>query len=127
MCSKNYIIDVYDVVKMPIVSQENNAMLLLNMIYERQIKRVADYIYLDDRGRSYLTSMNQDLFVVSVSDPTVFLDYASISHLNVTLDDIEDPDDLENWILIVLDYLAFLHRILKLVNLDIKPKNIFLG
>lgn len=73
---------------MPIVSQENKAMLILNMIYERQIKRVADYIYLDDRGRSYLTSMNQDLFVLSVSDPTVFLDYASISHLNVTLDDI---------------------------------------
>jgi hypothetical protein len=65
-CSKNYIIDVFDVVKMPLLSQENNAMLIINMIYERQIKRVVEYNYLDDLGRSYLTGMNQDLFVISV-------------------------------------------------------------
>ena len=47
--------------------------------------------------------------------------------MNITLDGISDPDELEYQILIVLDYIAFLHRILHLVNLDIKPKNIFLG
>ena len=34
---------------------------------------------------------------------------------------------MESWILIVLDYLAFQHRILNVVNLDVKPKNIFIG
>ena len=63
---------------------------------------------------------NLDLFVVSASDPTVFLDYASISAMNNTLDTIWDPLDLGFWILIILDYLAELHRI-KIVNLDIKP------
>jgi serine/threonine protein kinase len=47
--------------------------------------------------------------------------------MNMTLDVISDPDELEYYILIVLDYIAFLHRNLHLVNLDIKPKNIFLG
>ena len=46
--------------------------------------------------------------------------------MNTPLDSISDPIDLEYWIFIILDYLAFLHRILYLVNLDIKPKNIFL-
>jgi serine/threonine protein kinase len=47
--------------------------------------------------------------------------------MNVTLDGISDPDELEYWILIVIDYLSFLHRNLHIVNLDIKPNNIFLG
>ena len=62
-----------------------------------------------------------DLFVVSALDQSVLLDYASISRMNSTLDTIWDPIDIEFWILIVLDYLAYLHRILHLVNLDIKP------
>ena len=64
---------------------------------------------------------NLDLFVVSASDPTVFIDYASISIMNNTLDTIWDPIKLGFWILIILDYLAVHHRILHMVNLDIKP------
>ena len=63
---------------------------------------------------------NLDLFVVSASDPTVFLDYASISLMNSTLDTIWDPINLGFWIFIILDYLAVLHCI-NMVNLDIKP------
>jgi hypothetical protein len=63
---------------------------------------------------------NLDLFVVSASDPTVFLDYASISIMNSTLDTIWDPINLGTYIFIILDYLAVLHPI-KIVNLDIKP------
>ena len=62
-----------------------------------------------------------DLFVISASDPTVFLDYASVSLMNITLDCISDPIDLEYWIFMVLDYLAFLHSYPQFVNLDIKP------
>ena len=65
-------------------------------------------------------TQNLDLFVVSVSDPTVFLDYASISLMNSTLDTIWDPINLGFWIFIILDYLAVLHCI-NMVNLDIKP------
>jgi hypothetical protein len=72
-------------------------------------------------------SLDLELFVVSASDPTVLLDYASISEMNNTLETIVEPIDLEFWILIVLDYLGFLHRILHLVILDIKPENIFIG
>ena len=112
---------------MPLLRQDNEQELILNMIYERQMKRVVDYFYVGDQETSYLTSMNLELFMISVSDPTVFLDYSSISLLNCTLDEIQDPDELESWILIVLDYLAFQHRILNVVNLDVKPKNIFIG
>jgi len=41
--------------------------------------------------------------------------------MNTTLEEISDPIELEYWILIVLDYLAFLHHRLHIVNLDIKP------
>ena len=61
------------------------------------------------------------LFVISASDPTVFLDYASINFMNNTLETIVDSNDLEYRILTVLDYFAFLHRNLHIVNLDIKP------
>ena len=96
----------------------NNTILIINMIYERQIKRFSDF-FINKNNSAMKPSL--DLFVVSASDPTVFLDYASISRMNSTLDTIWDPIDLEFWILIVLDYLAFHHRILHLVNLDIKP------
>jgi hypothetical protein len=91
------------------------------MIYERQIKRMYGFFLLLNQGIILNLSLSFDLFVVSASDPTVFLDYASISTMNNTLDTISNPIDLEFWIWIVLDYLAFLHRILHLVNLDIKP------
>jgi hypothetical protein len=68
----------------------------------------------------YNVNENLDLFVVSVSDSTVFLDYASISRMNNNLDTIWDPIYLGFWIYIILDYLAGLHRI-NMVNLDIKP------
>jgi hypothetical protein len=73
---------------MPLLRQDNELELILNMIYERQIKRVVDYFYVGDQETSYLTSMNLELFMISVSDPTVFLDYSSISLLNCTLDEI---------------------------------------
>jgi serine/threonine protein kinase len=47
--------------------------------------------------------------------------------MNNTIDTIVDPINLEFWIYTVLDYLAYLHRNLLIVNLDIKPQNIFLG
>ena len=99
----------------------------MNLIYERQIKRAIQYYYIGNRSGIAMLLESLDLYVISASDPTVFLDYASISPMNTTLDGISDPIDLEYWILIVLDYLAFLHRRLHLVNLDIKPQNIFLG
>jgi hypothetical protein len=71
--------------------------------------------------------LSLDLFVVSATYPNMFLKYASISEMNITLDLISDPIKLEYWILIVLSYLAFMHRCLNLVNLDINPKKIFLG
>jgi hypothetical protein len=100
---------------------DNNTILILNMIYERQIKRMYGFFLLLNQGIILNLSLSFDLFVVSASDPTVFLDYASISTMNNTIDTISNPIDLEFWIWIVLDYLAFLHRILHLVNLDIKP------
>ena len=102
-------------------------MFINNLIYERQIKRLIQYLYIGNRSGIAMLLESLDIFVISASDPTVFLDYASISPMNTTLDGISDPIDLEYWILIVLDYLAFLHRRLHLVNLDIKPQNIFLG
>ena len=96
-------------------------MFLINMIYERQIKRVIEYFYKGDRLKFGNAFKSLDLFVISASDPTLFLDYASISQMNITLDGINSPIDLEYWILIVLDYLVFLHRCLHLVVLDIKP------
>jgi hypothetical protein len=51
----------------------------------------------------------------------VFLDYATISYMNNTLDGICDPEDLEYRIYLVLDHLAFMHLGLHCVNLDIKP------
>ena len=119
-CSKNYILSKSVVVKMP-KREDDNTMLLMNMIYERQIKRVIQYFYLSYRSSFAEVFKSLDFFVISASNPTIFLDYASISPMNVTLDSIRDPNDLEYWILIVLDYLAFLHRNLHLVNLDIKP------
>ena len=65
--------------------------------------------------------------MISASDPTVFLNYASVSYMNNTLDTIVDSIYLDYWIFTVLDYLAFHHRKLHIVNLDIKPLNIFLG
>ena len=100
---------------------DDNTILILNMIYERQIKRFSNYILLTNHDAMTNLTDSLDLFVVSASDPTVFLDYASISWMNNTLDTIRDPIDLEFWILIVLDYLTFLHQILHLTNLDIKP------
>ena len=43
-CSKNYILSKSVVVKMP-KREDNNTMLLINMIYERQIKKVIQYLY----------------------------------------------------------------------------------
>ena len=40
-------------------------------------------------------TFNFVLFVISASDPTVFLNYASISVMNIFLDSISDPIDLE--------------------------------
>jgi serine/threonine protein kinase len=57
----------------------------------------------------------------------MFLDYASISGMNNTLDAQLNPIELEYWIFTILDYISFLHRFLHVVNLDIKPKNIFIG
>ena len=61
------------------------------MIYERQIKRAIDYFYLDDRLSFNAGNENQDFFVISALDPTVLLDYASVSHMNNTLESISDP------------------------------------
>lgn len=66
-------------------------------------------------------TQNADFYVISASDPTVFLNYATSSYMNNTLDTIVDYIDLEYWMLTVLDCLAFLHRNLHIVNLDIKP------
>jgi len=101
--------------------EDDNTIFITNMIYETQIKRVIQYSYYRSWYSFDEDFLTLDLFVISASDPTVFLDYASITNKNTTLDDIYDPIDLEYWILMVLDYLAFLHRILHLVNLDIKP------
>jgi hypothetical protein len=73
---------------------DDNTSLILNMIYERQIKRVFDVFYTKNKVTSLSITENRDLFVISASDPTVFLDYASISVLNCTLETILDPIDL---------------------------------
>ena len=86
--------------------EDDNKILIINMIYERQIKHFIQLLYWP---RINLFS-SQDLFVIQASDPTVFLNYASVSSMNVTLEGIIDPVNLECWILIILDYLAFLHR-----------------
>jgi hypothetical protein len=99
--------------------------MILNMIYERQIKRALDYLI--NQPSYFNLNHNLDLFVISATDPTAFLDYATISYMNNTLDCIYDPEDLEYRIYLVLDHLAFLHLGLHCVNLDIKPQNIFLG
>jgi serine/threonine protein kinase len=126
-CSKNYLLfDGMSVVKMPL-SEDDNKIFIINMIYESQIKRFIQYFYFESRLSFVGTYYCSDIFVISASDPAVFLNYASFTRMNITLDSISNPDELEYWILIVLDYLAFLHRSLNLVNLDIKPKNIFLG
>jgi hypothetical protein len=91
------------------------------MIFERQIKRAVEYMYLESEQSFLVTNLNQDLFVVSAADPNVILDYASVSRMNNTFDSKWEPADLEYCVLIVLDYLAFLHRSLHMVNLDIKP------
>lgn len=93
--------------------------MILNMIYERQIKRAIDYLI--NQPSYFNLNHNLDLFVISASDPTVFLDYATISYMNNTLDAICDPEDLEYRIYLVLDHLAFMHLGLHCVNLDIKP------
>ena len=98
--------------------EDDNKMLIINMIYERQIKQIIQLLYWPMIEYVYY---GQDLFVIQASDPTIFLNYASVSSMNVTLEEIIDPVNLECWILIILDYLAFLHRRLNLVNLDIKP------
>lgn len=102
-------------------------MFIMNMIYERQIKRVMQFFYYPNHSINDIILFGNDLFVISASDPSVFLNYASGSIMNITLDDIIDPIELEYWIYIVLCYLAFMHRILHLVILDIKPSNIFIG
>jgi hypothetical protein len=101
--------------------EDDNTTIILNMIFERQIKRAAEYIYLENQQSFLVTNLNQDLFVISAADPNVILDYASVSRMNNTLDSKWEPEDLEYCVLIVLDYIAFLHRVLHLVNLDIKP------
>ena len=73
---------------------DDNTMLILNMIYERQVKRVFDVFFTKDQVTSLSETLNRDLFVLSASDPNVFLDYASISVLNCTLETILDPNDL---------------------------------
>jgi hypothetical protein len=73
---------------------DDNTMLILNMIYERQIMRVFDVFFTKDQVQSLSETLNRDLFVLSASDPNVFLDYASISVLNCTLETILDPNDL---------------------------------
>jgi hypothetical protein len=97
--------------------KDDNNMLIMNMIFERQIKKFIQLLYWP-RINLFLS---QDLFVIQASDPTVFLNYASVTGMNVTLEGIIDSVNLECWILIILDYLAFLHCRLDLVNLDIKP------
>jgi serine/threonine protein kinase len=97
------------------------------MIYERQIKRVIQYFNYGDLLTFGNIRQSPELFVISSSDPSMFLNYASISPMYMTLDRISDPIDLEFWIYMILDYLAFMHRSLNLVNLDIKPQNIFLN
>ena len=118
--SKIYKIDQALVVKMPI-REDDYTNLLLKIIYERQIKRMINYFLYINQGIISNQSQNLDFFVLSASDPTELLNYASISQMNNTLDTIWDPINLEFWILITLNYLAFFHRILHLVNLDIKP------
>ena len=103
------------------IREDDRTDLLLNIIYERQIKRMINYFLYINQGIISNQSQNLDFFVLSASDPTVLLNYASISPMNNTLDTIWDPINLEFWILITLNYLAFFHRILHLVNLDIKP------
>ena len=43
-CSKNYIFGNTGVVKMPL-REDDNTIYITNMIYERQIKRIIQYIY----------------------------------------------------------------------------------
>lgn len=124
--SKNYIINDELVVKIP-QKEDDDTMFIMNMIYERQIKRVMQFFYYPNHSINDIILFGNDLFVISASDPSVFLNYASGSIMNITLDDIIDPIELEYWIYIVLCYLAFMHRILHLVILDIKPSNIFIG
>ena len=100
---------------------DDNTSLILNMIYERQIKRFYDHFLYEYDAIVKNRTWNLDLYVISASDPTVFLDYASISPMNSTLETIWDPIDLEFWILLILDKLVALHRFLHMVNLDIKP------
>jgi hypothetical protein len=58
--------------------------------------------------------------VISSKDPKVFLDYASISFMNKTLDSLSEPEDLEYRVYLILDHLTYLHLQLNVVNLDIK-------
>jgi hypothetical protein len=54
-CSKNYISGNTIVAKMPL-REDDNKMFITNMIYERQIKRVVQYLYSDYRlgyGQAY--------------------------------------------------------------------------
>jgi hypothetical protein len=39
----------------------------------------------------FVYNQNIDLFVISKDDPAAFLDYASISFMNKTLDSLSDP------------------------------------
>ena len=96
-------------------------MIIINMINERQIKRVMQFSYQDNSLIFANVKQSLENFVISSSDPSIFLNNASISRMNMTLENISDPVDLEYWIYIVLDYLAFMHRCLNLVNLNIKP------
>jgi hypothetical protein len=59
------------------------------MIYERQIKRFI--LFIDSKFLIDPNNRNIDLFVISASDSSVLLDYASISNLNKTLDNISNP------------------------------------
>ena len=71
---------------------DDNTILMLNMIYERQIKRMLNHFIEKNQTFITNTSQNLDFYVMSASDPTVFLDYASISIMNNTLEGISDPN-----------------------------------
>jgi hypothetical protein len=62
-----------------------------------------------------------DLFVISPDNPQKLLDYSSGQLINITLDQVNDPEELEHRIYQSLDYLVNLHQEMNLVNLDIKP------
>ena len=47
--------------------------------------------------------------------------------MNKLLTEVEDPEEFKYRIYQTLDYLVYLHQEMNLVNLDIKPKNIFVG